>query len=58
VKKDENQSQGVLGRSDEGVNNPCDNKPPRPSTEKNGVESPQPSAEASAQAANLILFAA
>ena len=58
MKKDENQSQGVLGRSDEGVNNPCDNKPPRPSTEKNGVESPQPSAEASAQAANLILFAA
>jgi len=57
VKKDENQSQEVLERSDEGVNNPCDNKPPRPSTGKNGVESPQPSAEASAQAANLILSA-
>jgi hypothetical protein len=58
VKKDENQSQEVLERSDEGVNNPSDNKPPRPSTEQNGVESPQPSAEASAQAANLILSAA
>ena len=57
MKKDENQSQEVLERSDEGVNNPCDNKPPRPSTGKNGVESPQPSAEASAQAANLILSA-
>jgi hypothetical protein len=58
MEKNETQSQKEpLKKSDEGVNNPCDNKPPTPSTEKNGVESPQPSAEASAQAANLILSA-
>ena len=57
MEKNETQSQKeALKKSDEGVNNPCDNKPP--TTERNGVESPQPPAEASAQAANLIMSAA
>jgi len=58
VEKNENQSEDALKKSNEGVNTPFDNKPPTPSTEINMGESPQPSAEASAQAANLILSAA
>jgi hypothetical protein len=57
VEKNENQSEDALKKSNEGVNTAFDNKPPTPSTEINMGESPQPSAEASAQAANLILSA-
>jgi hypothetical protein len=48
----------ALKKSNEGINTLWDNKTSTPSTEINRGELPQPSAEAEAQAANLILSAA